>query len=131
MHPIAVVAAGLAALIHAWFFLLESVWFMRPSVFARFGLASAEQAAVVRSFAFNQGFYNLFLAVGVALGLGLVATGSTEAGRAIVVFACGSMVAAGVVLVLHNPRFLRAAAIQVAPALVAVLGGLFLGVVGG
>ncbi len=131
MHPIAVVAAGLAALVHAWFFILESVWFMRPAVFARFGLASAEQAAIVRSFAFNQGFYNLFLAVGVGLGLGLVATGSTEAGRAIVLFACGSMVAAGVVLVLHNPRFLRAAAIQVAPALVAVRGGLLLGVGGG
>jgi putative membrane protein len=131
VHPITIVAAVIAALVHAWFFLLESVWFMRPSVFARFGLASPEQATIVRSFAFNQGFYNLFLAVGVGLGLGLIATGSTEAGRAIVLFACGSMVAAGVVLVLHNPRFLRAAAIQVVPALVAVLGGFFLGVVGG
>ncbi|TAK01484.1 MAG: DUF1304 domain-containing protein [Chloroflexota bacterium] len=131
MHPIAAAAAVIAALIHAGFFLLESVWFLRPRVFARFGLASLEQARIVRSFAFNQGFYNLFLAVGVGLGLGLVATGSTEAGRAIVLFACGSMVAAGAVLVLHNARFLRAAAIQVVPALVAVLGGLCLGVSGG
>ncbi|HET9436445.1 MAG TPA: hypothetical protein VFO50_06270 [Candidatus Limnocylindrales bacterium] len=43
----------------------------------------------------------------------------------------GSMVAAGVVLVLHNARFLRAAAIQVVPALVAVVAGLFLGTTGG
>jgi putative membrane protein len=121
VHPIAVVAAVIAALIHAWFFLLESVWFMRPRVFARFGLASAEQAAVVRSFAYNQGFYNLFLAVGVALGLALVIGDDAAAGRTLVLFACGSMVAAGIVLVLHNARFLRAAAIQVVPALAAVL----------
>ena len=52
MHPVAA-AAILAALIH--------VWFMQPRAFTRFGLASADQAAVARSFACNQGFYNLFL----------------------------------------------------------------------
>jgi putative membrane protein len=131
MHPITVAAAVLAALIHGWFFLMESVWFMQPRVYARFGLATAEQAAIVRSFAYNQGFYNLFLAVGVGLGLALAAAGNPAAGASLVVFACGSMVAAGVVLFLHNPRFLRAAASQVGPALVAVLGGLFLGATGG
>jgi putative membrane protein len=124
MHPIFLGAALLAAAIHAWFFLLESVWFMRPRVFARFGLSSAEQAAVVRSFAYNQGFYNLFLAAGIGIGLALIAIGESPAGRAIAFFACGSMVAAGVVLVLHNRRFLRAAAIQVVPALVALAAGL-------
>lgn len=121
MHPIAIAAAILAALIHAWFFVLESVRFMRPSVWARFGLTSAEDAAVVRSFAYNQGFYNLFLVVGVAIGLGLVGAGDATAGRAIALFACGSMVAAGVVLVTRNPSFLRAAAVQILPALVAIL----------
>jgi putative membrane protein len=131
MHPITVAAALLAALIHVWFFLMESVWFMQPRIYARFGLATAEQAAIVRSFAYNQGFYNLFLAVGVGIGLALAATGDPAAGDILVVFACGSMVAAGVVLFLHNPRFLRAAAIQVGPALVAVVAGLFLGATGG
>ena len=131
MHPITVVAAVLAALIHVWFFLMESVWFMQPRVHARFGLATPEQAAIVRSFAYNQGFYNLFLAVGVGLGLALAATGNPAAGNILVIFACGSMVAAGVVLFLHNRHFLRAAAIQVGPALVALLGGLFLGSTGG
>jgi hypothetical protein len=37
------------------------------------------------------------------------------------------MTAAGVVLVLHNPSFLRAAAIQVVPPLAAVLATLVLG----
>jgi putative membrane protein len=125
MHPIAIAAAVVAALVHAWFFVLESLWFMRPAVWRRFGLTSEADAGVVRSFAYNQGFYNLFLAAGVAIGLVLVATGDPVAGRAITLFACGSMIAAGVVLVLHNPSFLRAAAIQVVPPLAAVLAILF------
>ena len=124
---IGITAAVLAAIIHAWFFVLESLWFMRPSVYGRFGISSEADAKVVRSFAYNQGFYNLFLAAGVAIGLVLIAIGDQAAGRAITLFACGSMIAAGVVLVLHNPSFLRAAAIQVVPPLVAVLATLFLG----
>ena len=127
MHFLAVAAAVVAALVHVYFFVLESLWFMRPTVWRRFGLASEADAAVVRSFAYNQGFYNLFLAVGVAIGLALVAMGDPVAGRAITLFACGSMIAAGVVLVLHNPSFLRAAAIQVVPPLVAVVAVLLLG----
>jgi putative membrane protein len=121
MQPIGIVAAIVAALIHVWFFVLESLWFSRPAVWGRFGLASDEAARTVRSFAFNQGFYNLFLAVGVGIGLVLAGTGDPVSGRAIVLFACGSMVAAGVVLVLHNRTFLQAALIQVVPALVAIL----------
>ena len=127
MHMIAVAAAVVAALVHAWFFVLESLWFMRPSVWRRFGLDSDEEARIVRSFAYNQGFYNLFLAAGVAIALALVATGDTVSARAILLFACGSMVAAGVVLFLYDRRFLRAAAIQVVPPLVAILAVLFLG----
>jgi putative membrane protein len=126
MHPIAIAAAAVAAAVHVWFFVLESVWFMRPAVWRRFGLASEADARVVRSFAFNQGFYNLFLAAGVALGLALVAAGEVGAGRAVALFALGSMVAAGIVLFLHNPGFLRAAAVQAGPPLVAVGGMLLL-----
>ena len=126
MHPIAVGAAVLAALVHVWFFLMESVWFLRPAVYRRFGLKSDAEAELIRGFAFNQGFYNLFLALGVAVGLVLVASGDPAAGRAIVLFASGSMIAAGLVLVLSNPKFLRAAAIQAVPPLVAVLGVVFL-----
>ena len=119
---LALAAAVIAALIHVWFFVMESLWFMRPAVWRRFGLNSEADAAIVRSFAFNQGFYNLFLAVGVAAGIALVAARDPVAGRALILFACGSMIAAGVVLYLHSPRFLRAAALQVVPPLIAVAG---------
>jgi putative membrane protein len=121
MPLLAVIAAVLAALLHAWFFVLESVQFMRPAFWRRFGLATDAEARTVRSFAFNQGFYNLFLTAGVAIGLGLVAAGQVDAGRAVAAFACGSMVAAGVVLVAHNPAYLQAAAVQAVPPLVALV----------
>jgi putative membrane protein len=124
VHPIAIAAAVIAAVIHAWFFVLESLWFMRPAVFRRFGIASEDQARIVRPFAYNQGFYNLFLAAGVVIGLALAVAGDPAAGRAVVLFACGSMVAAGLVLVTYNPAFARAAAIQVVPPLVAILAQL-------
>ena len=127
MHMIAIAAAGIAALIHVYFFVLESLWFMRPAVWARFGIESEEDAQVTRSFAYNQGFYNLFLAAGVGIAFALVALGDPVSGRAIALFACGSMIAAGVVLYLNNKGFLRAAAIQAVPPLVAVLAILFLG----
>jgi putative membrane protein len=127
MHIAAAVLALVAAGIHAWFFVLESLWFMRPSVHRRFGLASEEQARVVRSFAYNQGFYNLFLAVGAALGVALSFAGNAATGLPIMLFACGSMVAAGVVLVTHNRAFARAAAIQVVPPLAAIAAQVLLG----
>ena len=127
MQPIAMVAAIVAGLVHVWFFGMESLWFLRPTVWRRFGLASDTEARVVKSWAYNQGFYNLFLAAGVAIGLGLVATGEVAAGRALVLFACGSMIAAAIVLVLHRRELLRAGLLQGLPPLIAVLGIAFLG----
>ena len=126
MPILAILAAAIAALIHLWFFVLESLLFERPTVFARFGLRSAEDAAVVRPMAFNQGFYNLFLAAGIAVGILLIANGQEPAGRAIVPFACACMVGAGIVLLATNRRFLAAAALQAGPPLVAIVAAFLL-----
>jgi putative membrane protein len=124
---IAQVAALIAALLHVGFFLMESVLFGRPTVWARFGLKSAQEADVVRPMAFNQGFYNLFLAVGILAGLAMVAAANAEAGRAIVLFACACMVGAGVVLVATNRRFLAAGAMQALPPLVTIVATIVAG----
>jgi putative membrane protein len=115
------IAALVAALVHVWFFVLESVQFQQPRVFRRFGLTSAAEAAIVRPMAFNQGFYNLFLAVGIVIGLGLLASGAAAEGRAMVMLACGIMIGAAVVLFATNRRFLSAAAVQGGPPLVALI----------
>ena len=126
MPLIASLAALVAAAFHVLFFVLESVTFSQPSVAARFGLTTPDQIAAVRPMAFNQGFYNLFLAIGIAGGLALVAAGSVEAGRAVVLFACACMVGAGLVLLSTNRRFARSAAIQAVPPLVAIVAALLL-----
>jgi putative membrane protein len=126
MPLIASIAALIAAAFHVLFFVLESVTFSQPSVAARFGLTTPEQDAAVRPMAFNQGFYNLFLAIGIVGGLVLVAAGSTDAGRAIVLFACACMVGAGLVLLSTNRRFVRSAAIQAVPPFVAVVAAFVL-----
>jgi putative membrane protein len=126
MPLIAALAALVGAAFHVLFFVLESVTFSQPNVAARFGLSTPEQIATVRPMAFNQGFYNLFLAIGIAGGLALVAAGSAEAGRAVVLFACACMVGAGVVLFASSRRFARSAAIQAVPPLIAIVAALAL-----
>jgi putative membrane protein len=121
MPLVAQLAAILAAAIHVWFFLVESVLFSRPGVAARFGLRTEEQIAAVRPMAFNQGFYNLFLAIGIAAGLLQIAAGADVAGRAVVLFCCLCMVWAGIVLLVTSRRFLQAALVQLLPPLVAIV----------
>jgi putative membrane protein len=120
MPVVAQVFALLAAAIHVWFFVLESLLFGRPGVAARFGLTTPDQVEAVRPMAFNQGFYNLFLAIGIAAGVAQIAGGAEVAGRSIVLFACLCMVWAGIVLLVTSPRLARAALLQLVPPLVAI-----------
>ena len=121
MPVVAAVFAVLAALLHVLFFVMESVLFGRPDVWRRFGIRSQSDADVLRPMAFNQGFYNLFLALGVLAGVVLAAAGHDDIGTALVVFGCASMVGAGIVLLATDRRLRNAAAVQALPPLVAVV----------
>ncbi|MFC4149900.1 DUF1304 domain-containing protein [Micromonospora mangrovi] len=121
MIRVAQVAAVLAGVLHVLFFVMESVLFSRPAVHGRF-LVAAQDVDRVRRWAFNQGFYNLFLAVGLFAGLLLGIR--SDAGRALVVLTCGSMVGAALVLVGTDRRMARAALIQGGPPLVALVATL-------
>jgi len=111
-----------SAVIHLFIFALESVLWSRPSTWKLFGVRDERDAEVLRPMAYNQGFYNVFLALGAGLGLVFLGTGfSREGGIAIAMFALGSMVLAAVVLVTSNPRLLRAALIQGAAPLLGLV----------
>ena len=112
MSPLAQVFAVLAALLHVLFFVMESIVFSQPQVWRRFGLKSQADADVVKPMALNQGFYNLFLALGVLVGIALVHTDAVVSGVTAVVFGCACMALAAVVLVSSNRRFLKASIIQ-------------------
>ncbi|GAA3670580.1 DUF1304 domain-containing protein [Microbacterium marinilacus] len=109
---------GVAALLHVFIFYLESIAWTGERARRTFGTGTAEQAAVQKELAFNQGFYNLFLAIAVALGIVLYATGATAVGATLVFTGAGSMVAASLVLLLSSPDKAAAALKQgVIPAL--------------
>ncbi|MFV0320579.1 MAG: DUF1304 domain-containing protein [Microbacterium sp.] len=114
---IATVCAALAALLHVYIFVMESVQWTQPRIYRRFGVATQEQAEITRPLAYNQGFYNLFLALGTVIGLVLLWGGPDgqavdAAGRALTLFALGCMVAAALVLLTTGAKYLRAALIQ-------------------
>lgn len=93
--------AGLAALLHVFIFYLESLaWTTRAR--AVFG-TTAQEAEATREMAFNQGFYNLFLAITVGLGIVLHAAGQHAVAATLVLTGAGSMVAASLVLLLSSP----------------------------
>ncbi|MCU1599163.1 MAG: hypothetical protein JWQ47_2902 [Glaciihabitans sp.] len=105
--------ATIAALVHVLIFLMESVFWMRPAVWKRFGLRSQDEADTIRPMALNQGFYNLFLSIGVGVGLVLLATPTLNFGASIIVFfSVACMLAASLVLVITNRRLARAALTQ-------------------
>ena len=91
---VAAVFTLVAAALHVLFFVLESLLFGRPFAWRTFGVRSEQDAATVRDWALNQGYYNLFLAVGAVVGVLL--TTSTDpvlvgAGIGMVLLATGSM----------------------------------------
>ncbi len=67
MTVVGLVLIGIAAAIHLYVFVLESLRWMRPATRATFGITSERDAETTRLLAFNQGFYNLFLAI-IAVG---------------------------------------------------------------
>lgn len=112
----------LAAVIHLFIFFLESVLWSKPSTYRRFGVTSDEEAAILRPMAFNQGFYNVFLAVGAGVGLVLLGSDALrQAGVAISLFALGSMLLASIVLIASNPKLARAAVLQGAAPLIGIV----------
>ena len=120
MVILASVFAVLAALLHVLFFAYESLLFERPEVHARFRTRT-EDVPAVNPWAYNQGFYNLFLAVGALVGVVLALAGQEAVGLALVLLACGSMLAAAVVLVTTDRAMARAAATQGTFPLLAVV----------
>lgn len=115
-------AAVLAAAVHVMIFCMESLWWSTPEVRKRFR-QSPERSEATRLFAFNQGFYNLFLAIGTVTGLILFSRGYQVAGLTLVYWNCVSMAGAALVLVLSSPGMRRGAFIQgAAPAVVLLVG---------
>ena len=110
MLTAACVLAALAALVHVYIFVLESVRWEDPATRRVFG-TTEEVAALTRPLAYNQGFYNLFLAIVTAAGVALVGSNG-DAAVALLCAGTGSMLAAALVLITSDRSKARAAVVQ-------------------
>ena len=113
-------SAVLAGVVHVLIFCMESLWWTTPKVRERFRQLP-EQAQATKLFAFNQGFYNLFLAIGTFAGLALALTGHPSSGLTLLTWNCLFMVGAAIVLAASAPKLWRGALIQGAAPLIFVL----------
>jgi putative membrane protein len=121
MITAALIFAAVAALLHVYIFTMESLTWTSPRTRATFG-TTPEEAETTKLLAFNQGFYNLFLAIVAGIGIAAVAMEHKAVGAALIFAGVGSMAAAAVVLLLSAPGKARSALIQGAfPAIAIVL----------
>ncbi|MCA4756184.1 DUF1304 domain-containing protein [Mycolicibacterium fortuitum] len=114
------VFAALAAALHVYIFVMESLTWTSARTRATFGI-SEQEAQATKELAFNQGFYNLFLAIVTVIGIVAVGLGHNAVGAALVFAGVGSMLAAAVVLLTSSPDKARAAITQGAFPLIAVV----------
>lgn len=108
----ALVTAALAAIVHVCIFVLESLRFVTPGTMRTFGIRSVEEAETMKPWAYNQGFYNLFLAVEVLAGVGVVLLDHDAVGSTLVVAGTASMLLAALVLIGSDRAKARAASVQ-------------------
>ncbi|GAA2171934.1 DUF1304 domain-containing protein [Agrococcus versicolor] len=116
MIVVAAILAALAALVHVYIFVLETLRWEAPATRRVFG-TTAETAAITRSLAANQGVYNLLLAIVTAVGVVLVlvadpTSGERAAGDALLVAGLGSMTVAAAYLIATDRSKARAATVQ-------------------
>lgn len=121
MLIVGLVLAAAAAAFHVFIFALESLRWTEPETRKIFGVASEADALTTKALAFNQGFYNLFLALTALLGVGFVIIGLTTVGLTLVFAGTGMMLAAALVLILSDRTKARAAVMQGTLPLLAVI----------
>ena len=109
MLIIGMIAAFLAAVLHVFIFYIESfAWTTRA--LSVFGM-DRESAEATKEMAFNQGFYNLFLAIEAFAGIAVYFLASPTVGLTLALFGVGSMLAAALLLFVTSPGK-RSAAIK-------------------
>ena len=109
MLIIGMIAAFLAAALHVFIFYIESfAWTTRA--LSVFGM-DRESAEATKEMAFNQGFYNFFLAIEVFAGIAIYYLASRPVGLTLALFGVGSMLAAALLLFVTSPDK-RSAAIK-------------------
>lgn len=121
MNVVIATLAAMSAAVHVYIFWLESVAFDSATTRAAFRIRTPDQAEAIRPWAYNQGFYNLFLALAVLAGVALLLAGASTVGVTAICFGTAVMLAAAALLAISDARMLKSAIVQgLAPALTIV-----------
>ena len=107
------------ALLHVYIWVMESLTW--TSARTRQRSDHRGEALATKEFAFNQGFYNLFLAIVTIVGLVIGGFEYYSVGLALIFAGTGSMLAAAVVLLVSSPDKARAAITQGILPLIAIV----------
>ena len=94
--------ALLTALVHITAFAWETLLFQRPGVHQGVFAIPAADVPPVRLWAFNVGFYNLFIASGLVGGVIVWMNGNEAVGRALVIYLCLFAFLAGIALLVSD-----------------------------
>jgi putative membrane protein len=106
--------------VHIWFFKVESLDFTSPKTMSKFGLTQ-ESVQYVAPWAFNQGFYNLFLGLGLFYVHFLRQRRTFREADTLACFILATIFGAALVLYLSVPGKLVPALIQGGPAALAII----------
>lgn len=98
MTAVVLIFALLTALVHITVFAWETLLFQRPAVHQGVFAIPTTDVPPVRLWAFNVGFYNLFIACGLVGGVIVWMTGNEAVGRALVIYLCLFALLAGIAL---------------------------------
>lgn len=110
----------ISALLHLYFFKLESLDFDKEEVQKLFGVSVAAREAV-KVWAYNQGFYNLFWSLGLFYSLDLKHSGRADSAFVLSTYLLLSIVGAALVLYSSKRTKVKAALVQGLPALLALV----------
>ena len=113
------ICSFLTASLHVFFFYLESLVFHKEEVYTRF-LVTPDTVEAVQLWAYNQGFYNLLLALIIFFGL-IQLMRSKNSGIHYIRAASFVCFFAGVALFFSAPELQKSAIIQSTPALLCFL----------
>ena len=117
VDTIAYALATVAAFIHVYIFYLESMAWRQPRAHRTFGVKSLDDVEALAPIMFNQGFYNLFLALG-AMGGVLLGLNGSSVGESLTLYTMAFMLGAALVFIASHPKMARGALIQgLVPAL--------------
>jgi putative membrane protein len=129
MNLIALIFSVLTIVAHILIFIIESLLWDVPVVIGKVlskvdapaGVSPIDQAQILEVIFFNQGFYNLFVALGGIAGIVLYSYGRKQEGIALVCYICLFALGAGVVLASTTTAY-PAAILQSLPPLIALAG---------